>query len=108
MRPLMTQTGGQPGTEPLTILNRAVLVVATQVGCLTLVLILVSSIVGIWLDRTLQTLPLFTILFLVGSMPVSWVMIFWLVNRAKKSLMQQPFTSKNRVFQWEESDGDRE
>jgi F0F1-type ATP synthase assembly protein I len=66
--------------------NATVIRVAVQVGCLTLVIIFAALIFGLWLDRVLDTRPLFTILFLVGSMPVTWAAVFWSVNRVKQSL----------------------
>ena len=73
-----------------TLFTSALLRVALGVGCLTLVIIFASLFLGLWLDRTFDTLPLFTILLLVGSMPLSWVGVFKLVNRAKKQFQPAP------------------
>lgn len=69
------------------IFSKTIITVALQVGCLTLILIVASLIVGLFLDRNLDTLPLFTILFLVGSMPVSWLLVFKVVNKAKNKII---------------------
>jgi F0F1-type ATP synthase assembly protein I len=45
--------------------------VVGQIGCLTLILIGVALGAGILLDRFLETSPIFTILFLVGSVPIN-------------------------------------
>jgi F0F1-type ATP synthase assembly protein I len=45
--------------------------VVGQIGCLTLILIGVALGAGILLDRILDTRPVFTILLLVGSVPVN-------------------------------------
>lgn len=42
-----------------------------QIGCITVLLIAIALGVGILLDRFLDTSPIFTILFLVGSVPVT-------------------------------------
>lgn len=42
-----------------------------QIGCITVLLIAIALGVGILLDRFLDTNPIFTILFLVGSVPVT-------------------------------------
>jgi F0F1-type ATP synthase assembly protein I len=42
-----------------------------QIGCITVLLIAIALGVGILLDRFLDTRPIFTILFLVGSVPVT-------------------------------------
>ncbi|HWQ84329.1 MAG TPA: AtpZ/AtpI family protein [Anaerolineales bacterium] len=61
--------------------------VALQVGLFTLIIIFVSLILGLFLDKQFDTEPLFLILLLVASMPLSWVGVFKIVNRAKKKLM---------------------
>jgi F0F1-type ATP synthase assembly protein I len=47
-----------------------------QVGALTLVAIVGSLIGGLWLDRQLGTRPLFTILLMIGSFPISLYVIY--------------------------------
>lgn len=49
----------------------AMLGVLGQVGCLTLVVILVSLIAGLWLDNQFQTRPLFVIILLLASVPLT-------------------------------------
>jgi F0F1-type ATP synthase assembly protein I len=42
-----------------------------QIGCITVIIIGLAMGAGILLDRFLSTTPIFTILFLVGSVPVT-------------------------------------
>jgi F0F1-type ATP synthase assembly protein I len=42
-----------------------------QIGCITVIIIAVALGAGIFLDRFLDTRPIFTILFLVGSVPIT-------------------------------------
>jgi F0F1-type ATP synthase assembly protein I len=42
-----------------------------QIGCITVIIIGIAMGAGILLDRFLGTRPIFTILFLVGSVPVT-------------------------------------
>ena len=42
-----------------------------QIGCITVIIIGLAMGAGILLDRFLGTSPIFTILFLVGSVPVT-------------------------------------
>lgn len=42
-----------------------------QIGCITVILIALALAAGVLLDRFLDTKPVFTILFLVGSVPVT-------------------------------------
>lgn len=67
-------------------IRKALISVGIQVGVLTLVVIFASLVVGLLLDQYLDTLPLFTILLLVISMPLTWVLVFRVVNRAKHQL----------------------
>ncbi len=49
---------------------------------MTVVIVFGSLLAGIWLDRSLGTRPLFTIGLLLGSVPVTIFIMFWLVKRA--------------------------
>lgn len=42
-----------------------------QIGCITIIIIAIALGAGFLLDRFLETRPIFTILFLVGSVPVT-------------------------------------
>ena len=46
-----------------------------QVGCVTVIIIAIALIGGVFLDRMLETRAIFTILFLVGSVPVTLYII---------------------------------
>ena len=103
----MSQSGGQSQDNRVQQgFTLTIAMVALQVGCLTLVIILGALVAGLWLDRTLDTLPIFLIIFLVGSMPLSWVAIFFVVNRAKKHLKVNPARQDNSYIQ-EDYDSDR-
>ena len=49
---------------------------AGQVGCLTLVIIMAALLGGLWLDNQFGVKPLFTILFLIGSVPITIFVMF--------------------------------
>ena len=57
-----------------------------QIGLLTAVAVIGSLALGLWLDRALETRPLFTILLLVGSFPVSMYIIYRIALRAVTKL----------------------
>jgi F0F1-type ATP synthase assembly protein I len=50
--------------------------VIAQIGLLTLAVVVVAIFGGLWLDRVLSTKPLFTILLILGSFPVSLYIIY--------------------------------
>lgn len=61
--------------------NLTIAAVTGQVGCLTLVIIFLALFGGLWLDNALQTKPLFTLVFLIGSVPVTLILMFWVVRK---------------------------
>ncbi len=60
--------------------------VVGQVGCITPVILIGALFAGLWLDRQFDTKPLFTILFIVGSAPVSVVILYRIVKSATERL----------------------
>jgi F0F1-type ATP synthase assembly protein I len=66
--------------------------VVSQVGCVTIAVVLGALVVGLGLDKFLDTRPLFTILLLLGSVPVS---LYILVRIALSAVAQlNPPTAK--------------
>ncbi len=71
------------------ITNNFLIALITQVGCLTLVIILASLLGGLWLDRTFGTKPLFTLLLLLAGTPVSVVVMLAVSRRAIAKIKSQ-------------------
>ncbi len=44
---------------------------ASQVGCVTVVIVVGALLIGLWMDSTFNTKPVFTVVFLLLSIPVS-------------------------------------
>jgi F0F1-type ATP synthase assembly protein I len=63
-------------------MNMTMASIAGQVGCLTLAIIFAALFAGLWLDRYLDTRPLFTIVILLGSVPVTLFLMFRVVKAA--------------------------
>ena len=76
----------QPETRSNDRFNTILATVVGQVGCLTPVIILGALFAGLWLDRRFETKPLFTILFIVGSAPVSIYVLYRIVRTATSKL----------------------
>ena len=72
----MSDPEGQDKNRQQYVFNLTLAAVAAQVGCLTIVIIFVALFAGLWLDRTYSTKPLFTMLFMISSMPVSLFLMF--------------------------------
>ncbi len=62
----------------------------SQIGCVTLVVVLGALVTGLWLDKTLSTRPLFTILFLLASVPVSLYLLVRIALSAAAQVTPPP------------------
>ncbi len=67
-------------------LNLTVIGIFGQVGCLTLVIIILALFGGLWLDGLFDTKPLFTVILMVGSVPVTLFLMFWTVTWATRRI----------------------
>jgi hypothetical protein len=74
--------GGTPPSKAQYALNLGLAGVAGQAGCVTLVIVFAAMLGGIWLDRWLGTKPVFTLLLLIGSVPITIVVMFRMVMAA--------------------------
>jgi hypothetical protein len=80
----MTPTGNPPEEErvPAAIIGTKFAVIGGEVGCITLVIVLLSVFGGLWLDNMLGTRPLFTVGLVLASAPISLALTFWVARRA--------------------------
>jgi F0F1-type ATP synthase assembly protein I len=68
------------------IFNLALAVLAGQVGCVTLILVIAAVLGGIWLDTRFNTKPTFTLVLTIASIPVSLVLMFLIAQGAVKKI----------------------
>ncbi len=66
--------------------SRVLASVIAQVGFLTLAIVVLTLVGGMWLDSHFGTKPLLTIFLLVASIPFTAVMMYLVVRRAAKKL----------------------
>lgn len=59
-----------------------------QVACLNIVVIFVSLFLGIWLDKILGTKPAITLILVLGSIPFSLVLTYFVAKREATNLSQ--------------------
>jgi F0F1-type ATP synthase assembly protein I len=71
------------------ILKTLLIVLVGQVGCLTLVIILISLLTGLWLDNTLHTKPWLTLILLFTGIPISIVLMLQVARRTLSKLGNQ-------------------
>ena len=62
--------------------NMTLAAVAGQVGCITVVIIALALLAGLWLDAQFGTRPLFLVGLLLSSVPVTLITMFWVVRQA--------------------------
>ena len=61
--------------------------IAGQAGCLTILIVLAALFLGLWLDGFFDTKPLFTIILVIVSVPVTVITLFWVVRRMTSRYM---------------------
>ncbi|WP_299027220.1 AtpZ/AtpI family protein [uncultured Thermanaerothrix sp.] len=81
------------------IINLTIAGIAGQVGCLTLIIVLVAVIGGIWLDARLETRPWFTLGLLVLSVPISLAVMFYVVRAATAKIKPVPPKAKKPALE---------
>jgi F0F1-type ATP synthase assembly protein I len=82
----------QPNTKGNDEFKNAVTMTVVWVAGLTLILIFSALSFGIWLDKSLNSKPIFTIVFVLVSIPVTLLMTFRVVKRATARI--QPVKQK--------------
>ena len=67
-----------------------------QVGCVTLLVVIAALAGGLWLDKQLDSKPMFTIIFVLGSAPLSLLLTFWMAMRAIRDMQSSMPPSTGR------------
>ncbi|MCB0119351.1 MAG: AtpZ/AtpI family protein [Anaerolineales bacterium] len=75
--------------------NTLLVVVIGQVGCLTILVVLASVFLGLWLDSTFNTKPMFTLILLFAGIPLSVVLMLF-VSRRTLARMQEKNDTKEK------------
>jgi F0F1-type ATP synthase assembly protein I len=86
----MSQPEGKKQDE----FRTAVTMTVVWVAGLTLAVIFTALFAGIYLDRMLESKPLFTILLVVASIPVTIFLTFRVVKAASSRITTQPLVKK--------------
>jgi F0F1-type ATP synthase assembly protein I len=74
----------KPKDRKQSVINLTIIAVIGQVGCLTLLIVLGALFGGLWLDNTNHSRPVFTLIALVASIPVSILAMLFVVRGAMK------------------------
>jgi F0F1-type ATP synthase assembly protein I len=65
-------------------ISKKMALVSVQAGCLTLIVAGIALSAGLLIDARLGTAPQWTIIFLLGSMPLAFGGVFWLIRQMIK------------------------
>jgi hypothetical protein len=102
--------GSDPGKDQNRrqyFLNLTLVGLIGQVGCVTLVVILLALFLGLWLDSRFSSKPAATVILLVGSIPVSVLVMLFIVRKAvskiKPDLVKKQNTTKKEESLGEDS-----
>src|SRR5512133_1244230 len=77
-------------------LNLTLAGAAGQVGCVTLIIILAAVLGGLWLDSRFHTRPVFTLVLVIASIPVSLLAMLYIVRLVTSKIKAGPQkTNKN-------------
>jgi F0F1-type ATP synthase assembly protein I len=70
------------------VFNTLLIVLIGQMGCLTLVVILLTVLAGLWLDNTFHTKPVFTLVLLLAGIPLSVVLMVYVGRKTLAKLKE--------------------
>ncbi len=70
-------------------LRTLLIVLIGQVGCITLGVIVVSVLLGLWLDTLFHTRPVITLVLLFAGVPVSVILMLFLARRTLARMQAQ-------------------
>ena len=70
--------------------------VIAQIGLLTLVVVAVAIFGGLWLDRALDTKPIFTVILILGSFPISLYVIYRVALGAMRGISPAAATPRRK------------
>lgn len=91
----MSEAGQVPGEErPKSIISLVLIGILVQAGCLTFFLVGIAIILGLWLDARFNTRPLFTIVLVLASVPITMYLLYRVAVTGTMRLQRQSETEK--------------
>lgn len=90
----MTAGGQNDRDQAQRALNLTLAMVAGQVGCLTLIIVVAALFAGLWLDNQFHTRPLFTLILMIASVPVT-IVVMYRVATAATARIKPPGAGKD-------------
>lgn len=103
----MSQSGEKSNNDrSMRAFNLTLAAVAGQVGCLTLLIILFALFGGLWLDNRFDTRPVFTVILMIGSVPVTLIAMFWVVRKATSRIRPVSTEEETKIDQEDLNSGE--
>ena len=79
------------------VINTLLIVLIGQMGCLTLVVILITVFAGLWLDNTFHTKPIFTLVLLIAGIPFSVILMVFVGRKTLARLKEQEESGQKKT-----------
>lgn len=79
----------QSDNDHRNLISTILIVLVGQVGCVTLIIILLSVLAGLWLDNTFHTKPVLTIVLLFFGVPISVIVMLFVARKTLAKLKAQ-------------------
>ena len=83
--------------NPRNVINTVLIVMVGQIGCLSLVIVLLSVLGGLWLDNTFGTKPLFTLVLLLAGIPLSVLLMVYVGRKTVAKIKSQSEAKDNEL-----------
>ncbi len=69
--------------------NTLLIVLVGQMGCLTVIIIALSVLLGLWLDSVFHTKPIITLALLLAGVPVSVILMVFVGRKTLERFRMQ-------------------
>jgi F0F1-type ATP synthase assembly protein I len=79
------------------VISTLLIVLVGQMGCLTLIIILVTVLSGLWLDNTFHTKPIFTLVLLLTGIPLSVILMVFVGRKTLATLKEHDETGRKKT-----------
>ena len=79
------------------VINTLLIVLIGQMGCLTMVVILITVLAGLWLDNTFHTKPIFTLVLLLAGIPLSVILMVFVGRKTLARLKKEEESDQKKT-----------
>ena len=86
----------QSGNHRTGSFNTLLIVLIGQMGCLTLIVIALSVLVGSWLDSVFHTKPILTLALLLAGVPISVILMVFVGRKSLERFRLQNEAAGNK------------